>query len=882
MKNVFNKQYILLVISMLITTTLFSQEIVKKGKVDISNFDLNKNRISLHGQWEFYPNQLYLPESFIKEKAPNPVYINVPELWNKSKQKEISTGKGYGTYRLILNNLKKGKIYALNINRIQSAYQIWINGKSLKSIGKVGINKNESKPGWSSSDIIFKADNITAEIIIQVSNFHHKKGGIEKNITFGDNEKIIDAGWRVLILNIFLLGALMIMASYHLGMFVFRSNDKSNLYFALTLIFTGIFSSTESEILLIKIIPDLNWQVLLKTLYISNYLRLLFFLLFIYYSFKKQLNRIFTNILTIIIIVLILFVAVTPASIFTNTLFIFLILAGITLIYLVFGQIKALLNKIPGSLYSLIGISILIFAAANDILQELHLIKTISLTTFGFFMFIILHSYLISVQNAYSYKSIKKTTENLKLQGIVKDALFSANSYNLREPLKAISEVIDSDRALIFIYRDNNWVATNEYIKKEKKITKMRVNVFSGKEDIYFSARSVKKAISSRKRIYTIVTDAVKAKEHAYLENSEIKALFTYPLIKDDLIQGLLYFENYSIKPNFENITVGILQAIMPQIAVFMDNFTSYYKLNAFNEELEEKVLQATKEIEARNKELKDLRTEVEKQNLSIGKTKVELEKQNQQISDGTYYAKKIQNAFLPFESEIKSVFPENFIILKPKDVLSGDFYWFEKISPTESILVVADSTGISVSGALMTIIGHEIINETVIYKKNKSPKIILNKIQNEFEKKISKENYLVGYDLSIINFNIDKREVIFSGAQHPAFFIRDNNMIEFKATSVSIGHSELLENYKKTRFFTNSRISLKKGDMLYLFSDGFIKQVGEKSQKKYMKLNFKTLIKSIHNDKPELQKEKLEIALSEWKGNEQQTDDILIVGIKF
>ncbi|MCD4691405.1 MAG: hypothetical protein K8R79_00705, partial [Calditrichales bacterium] len=770
---------------------------MKKGRIDISKFDLNKNYVYLDGQWEFYPNQLYLSEDFKTGKVSNPVYLNVPELWNSSKLKEVSTGKGYGTYRLIINNLIKGKIYALNINRIQSAYQIRINGKLLKSFGKVGIDKDNSIPEWSSSDVIFKADNITAEIISSVSNFHHKKGGIEKNIAFGYDEKITNKAWRNLALDFFLLGVLLIMASYHLGMFVFRSNDKSNLYFALTLIFTGIFSSTAGEILLMKIIPGLNWQILLKISYLSNYLRLLFFLLFIYYSFKEQFNRIFTYALSILIIAVSLFVAVTPALIFSNTLNIFLIIAGITLIYLIFGQIKALLKKIPGSFYSFIGILILLFTAGNDILQELHLIRTISLTTFGFFLFIILHSYLISVQNSYSYESIKKVTENLTIQGKVKDAVFSANSYNLKEPLKAISEVIDSDRSLIFIFdNNNNWVATNEYIKKEGKVKDLKVNVFSGKENIYFSARTLKKAISTQNYIYTKVTEVVKAKDHAYLERSGIQTLFTYPLIKEGLVQAILYFENYSIKPNFEIITNEILEAIEPQIAVFMDNFTSYNKLNSMNEEMEEKVFQVTNEIEERNHELKNLRSEIETQNTSIVETKLKLEKQNQEINDGTHYAKKIQNAFLPIDSKIKSVFPESFILLKPKGVLNGDFYWFEKISPSESILVAADSTGSGVLGALMSIIGHEILNKTVIYQKNKLPKIILNKIQREFENRISKENDIVGYDLAIIYFNYDKNEVVFSGAQNPAYFIRNNNLIEYKATPVSISHSDFSESH--------------------------------------------------------------------------------------
>ena len=872
--------FILLIFRILSPSAVYAQTFVQKGIIDLSEIDLNNETIYLNGEWEFYNKKLYTPTDFNNNKVNKPLMIPVPGLWNNLIDTDSNSGKGFGTYRIKITSLKKGYIYALNINRIQSAYKIWINDKLIKSEGIVGSYKAEGKPKWSSSEIIFKVNKTSADIVLQVSNFHHKKGGIEKHISFGSVENILDNSWNNLAIDLFLLGVFIIMAAYHFGMFIFRRNDKTNLFFALTLIFTGIFSSIDGEILIMKIFPNLNWEILMKSNYISNYLRLLFFVLFIYFSFKNELSKIFSITISILISGIIIFVLVTPASIYSNTLIIFLVLTSISLFYLLYGQIKAFFKKKPGTIYSFLGILILLFTATNDILKEYQIIETISLSTFGIFIFIIFHSYLISVQNANSYKTIKNITDLLVIQGKIKDALFSAKSYNLESPLKALSEAIDADRSLLLIFEENNWVVTNEYLKKDNTVKNMKVNVFSGIENIFFSSKIVKKTIAEGKYIFKKLNKDIIAKDSTYLKNSNITSLFTYPLIKEGSIQSLLYIENYSEKPKFEKLSVDILQAIMPQILVFMENYTSYNKLNIFNEELENKVIETATKIETSSRELKILRSEIEKQNISIEEKKQKLEKQNQEINDGNRYAKKIQTAFLPNEEEIKKVFPESFILNKPKAFLSGDFYWFSQLNETESIYIAVDSTGHGVSGALMSIIGHEIINDVILFQKNKSPKIILNTIQKEFEERVAEYDQDSGYDLSIVYYNSETSQVIYSGAQNPLYLVKNDRLLEYRATPISIGAKDNNEKIKK-RYFANSRVNVSKGDMLYIFSDGYIDQIGHETNRKFMKSKFIALIKSMHKEKTEIQKEKLLDTFSKWKGEEQQTDDILIIGVR-
>lgn len=870
---------ILLVITTLQSQTSFSQKLVKNANIDISKKKIDKEILYLDGSWKFYNNKLYTPKDFSEGNTTKAELIKVPGLWNKLLK---NNGQGYGTYRVTISSLNKYELYAININRIQSSYKLWVNGKLYKESGIVGIDKEHSKPRWSSEDIIFIPHKETAEIIIQVSNFYHKKGGIEHSIAFGKSENIIEHTWNISALDFFLLGALLIMATYHFAMFFFRKNDKSNLFFALTLTFTALFTLTVGEILIVKFFPNIAWQLVLKFNHGSNYWRLIFFSLFIYISFKEYMNKYIIKGIVGISLIMILLILITPAIIFTKVLIVFIILVAISLIYMVTGQIRALINKKPGALFSLLGVTVLLFTGINDILNELQIIKSINLSTFGFFIFIIFHSYLISIQNSKAYKTIKTITENLLIQGKIKDALFSAKSYQLDVPLKAISKTINADKAIIFIIKDGEWVATNEYTSIDDKLSNLGVKIFSMKEDIYFSARSVKKAISTENVIFIKDTDNLKAKEIVYFKENKVKSILTYPLTNNKKVFSVLYFENYSNKNNFKEFSTELIKSITPQVITFAENVTSYNELTKFNISLEQKVETVKSEIQKRNQELKILRERTEAENDKAVNISKDLEKQNQEIKDGIQYAKKIQAAFAPKNSLMNDVFTNNFIFQKSKEELGGDFYWLQKISSSESIFVVADSTGHGVSGALMSIIGHELLNDAVIYQKFISPKKILNYIQKEFTERISKDNEVGGIDLAIIYYNSEKQEIKFSGAQNSIFIVKDKNLIEFRGTPISIGYKNFNQTTEKNIYYTNRRIPVSKGDVLYMFTDGFMKQIGHENNRKFQKINFKHLLNSISKMPLNEQKEILEKKFIEWKGAEAQTDDILITGISF
>ncbi len=873
MKNIQNLKFIIILylFTVTITGSLYAQISVKNGVIDIKNTELDEKVINLKGYWEFYESELYTPEDFKNKKVIKPEYIIVPGLWNNIKKNKSGSGQGFGTYRIKILNTEKDKLYALNLNRIQSSYKIWVNGKLLREEGTTGKDKAGSKPRWSSSDIIFKASGDTSEIILQVSNFYHKKGGIEHPVIFGKEKAVYEYGWKRISWNFLLLGIFMIMIVYHLAAFLFRRNDKSNLYFSLTLVFSALFSLTVGEILLMDFFPSLNWEILIKTNYISNYLRALFFALFIYSVFPEELNKLFVKILTFTVTGIIIFILVTPAIVYTKTLIVFLIIAGIVLIYLMIGQVKAIIKKRPGAIYSFAGVLVLIGTAVNDILKELQIIDSVSLTIFGIFIFIILHSYLITLQNAFSYKTIRRITKNIGIRGKVKDALFSARSYDLKEPLKAISEVVDADRALIFIYSDNDWTATNEYLKKTDTAKITKIKVFSGKENTYFSSYNIQRTISSKEYTYTIVNEAVKAKDMKYLEGSGIYSILSYPLIKDGVVSGLLYFENYSEKKDFEKLAVGILEDIKPQVLVFMDNFTSYNNLKKLNIKLEKDVDAKIREIEAGTDKLKKQRENLAKQNAKISETSKKLEKQTEQINDGINYSEKIQKALIHDKNKLTNFFPESFIYHYTGDKkLFNTFFWFNKINDDEIVYASVKSKSSGISGTLISVLTNQLLNDVVIYQKNYSPKIILNQLQEKFEK--FPEN-TGAVDIAVIYYNKKKREILFSGANNSVFYSYDNSFIEYVSSKSPVEKHE--ENIK--RFYSNKRITVSPESKMFILT-GVLDFTDDNYE--IYKQEKEKIIRNLLDISDKNNEEREEILKK--TASEKQTDDFLITGIKF
>jgi len=289
--------------------------------------------------------------------------------------------------------------------------------------------------------------------------------------------------------------------------------------------------------------------------------------------------------------------------------------------------------------------------------------------------------------------------------------------------------------------------------------------------------------------------------------------------------------------------------------------------------------------------------------NIEITKQKHLIEEQHQEITDSINYAKRIQTALLTSDEYWKEIAPEHFVFFKPKDVVSGDFFWAFQTENNLAIWVTADCTGHGVPGAFMSMLGIGFLNEIVVENNITNPVEILNSLRNKIikalEQKGADTQQKDGMDLALCVWDKNANTLEYSGANNPLWMVRElkhiteeqklergtfikenatKGLVEFKADKQPVGFYR--EKHEQVSF-TSTKIQLEKGDAIYTFSDGFADQFGGEKGKKYKYLPFKELLVSI-NEKPfPEQKEILNQEFESWKGNLEQVDDVCIIGIK-
>jgi len=302
-------------------------------------------------------------------------------------------------------------------------------------------------------------------------------------------------------------------------------------------------------------------------------------------------------------------------------------------------------------------------------------------------------------------------------------------------------------------------------------------------------------------------------------------------------------------------------------------------------QELEQKVKERTHEITMQKEELQSQKDEIETQ-----RDEIKLQRdivtshrdlivhQTKQITDSIEYARRIQNAILPLKDALGIFFSEFFIINMPRDVVSGDFYFFKQ-SGNKVIVAVADCTGHGVPGAFLSMMGVAYLNEIVSKTENFYANEILNTLRNNVIESLhqSAENDRKdGMDMALCIFDNSTNEVQFAGAYNPLFISRDNDIIEIPADKMPIGFHQ-----KKHVAFSSRIMTYQKNDIFYLFSDGFMDQFGGKSGRKFLKGNFKKLLLDVSDMPLDDQKDLIMTAFNDWKGEKNQIDDILVMAVK-
>ncbi|AFM05713.1 serine phosphatase RsbU, regulator of sigma subunit [Bernardetia litoralis DSM 6794] len=297
-------------------------------------------------------------------------------------------------------------------------------------------------------------------------------------------------------------------------------------------------------------------------------------------------------------------------------------------------------------------------------------------------------------------------------------------------------------------------------------------------------------------------------------------------------------------------------------------------------QELEEKVKERTIKLNDSNEELSQINEELSINIETVENQKTEIELKSKDITDSINYAKRIQEAILPSQNEISAYFKDSFTFYLPKDVVSGDFYFFLK-KKNYTFLAVADCTGHGVPGSLMAMIGINLLREIITENDSTSPAQILMNLHQEVVKTLKQQETgnRDGMDISLCVINKSENKIYFSGAKNPLISIKNEEVIAYKGSRFSIGGSLKTEGIN----FKDEIIEIDNQTSYYMYSDGYQDQFGGERNKKFMRKNLKALLQKNHKLPFQEQKEILDKTLFEWKEIAQtsQIDDILVMGFK-
>lgn len=367
--------------------------------------------------------------------------------------------------------------------------------------------------------------------------------------------------------------------------------------------------------------------------------------------------------------------------------------------------------------------------------------------------------------------------------------------------------------------------------------------------------------------------------ERVWHEDDYIKALHAFEpdlIISDHSIPGFGGMEAFRIlKGTKKNVPFILITGTVSEILL-----TRYMKEGLDDYILKENLLRLPSAIEnvLNKKKIENLHAELLVSTQALKTHAEQLETFKEESLQSLRYAQGLQNALMQEKEELKEVLPQSFIFYSPKQIVSGDFFWFSTVN--DGILIAAgDCTGHGVPGALLTIMGMNILHAAVILHKINSPALLLKYLDQDLNRKLSHKltgsRRNDGMDITICEINRKEMMLTVSGVNNPVYLIRNGELLQFKTDKYNIGAGEI------NKEFDTLKTPLIKGDMLYMFSDGFADQFGGDDGKKFSSARFRELLIFLSNEQIENQENLLRTTLEQWQGKEEQTDDILVLGIK-
>jgi PAS domain S-box-containing protein len=386
------------------------------GVLDLTDWDFEKDGpVDLKGEWEFYWQQHLSPDDLSKPTPPGKTdFKHVPEYWNNYEIDGMKLpGEGFATYRLTVFLDDPKQPLALRLMEISTAYTLFVNGKNLTSAGVTGTRRDTTTPQQYRQVVDFEPDADQLEIILHVSNFHHRKGGVWEVSQLGREADIRQSQERKLGFDLFLFGSIVIMGLYHLGLFVVRRKDRSPFYFSIFCFLIALRLFTTGERFLIHLFPSISWEIVTKLEYLSFYLAVPVFILFIQSLFPKFSKRILYTV-GVLGVAFSLVVLSMPARFFSHINNLYEIITFLMIVYSLYVILISLTEKRMEAFVFLLGFTILSLLTINDILYVEGIIETGHFAPFGMFVFIFSQAFLLTFRFSNALATVESQRRELR------------------------------------------------------------------------------------------------------------------------------------------------------------------------------------------------------------------------------------------------------------------------------------------------------------------------------------------------------------------------------------------------------------------------------------------------------------------------------------
>ncbi|MCB1193618.1 MAG: hypothetical protein KDK90_24480 [Leptospiraceae bacterium] len=429
--------------------------------MDLRNWNFEQDGlIQLRGEWEFYWKKLYSPEDIERLNGSGQEYFYLPSLWNNFQTENgVLSGDGYATFSLLVLLDSNQDMWSLKVPHTWTANIVYAGNETKDKAGLVAKDVTDMKPSWKPYTLDFYPNQNKVRIVLQISNFHHKKGGAPHAILLGKKKQIHNYQSILERYLFFLLGCLIIMGLYHLGFFLNRKDELTPLYFSLLCFLIGIYLITVQEEMLEHIFPGINWELAVKIEFLSYYLALPVLVSYFFRLFPYEFNIKVITTIHIIGFLLSSIVIFTPVKIFSHTLIVFEIYAIISCLYCIYELLRSVAHKRMGASVFLFSICILLLTILNDILYNGLWVDTFYMTPLGFFVFLFSQAFLLSIRFSQAFHQIEELNQNLEKKveertlqltnaNQIKSEFIANISHEIRTPLNSIlgfSEILKNE-----------------------------------------------------------------------------------------------------------------------------------------------------------------------------------------------------------------------------------------------------------------------------------------------------------------------------------------------------------------------------------------------------------------------------------------------------